>query len=61
MVSLRLPAGRARRFIHVPGGGVGGSALMRAQHGAGTATIDDGCHLGGAVFGALLGLLLLGN
>ena len=31
--------------------------LVTAEHVAGAVTIDDGCHLGGAVFG----LLLLGN
>ncbi len=61
MVSLRLPAGRARRHIQIQGGRVAISALIPAGHVAGTATIDYGCHAGGAMFGALLGLLLLGN
>ncbi len=61
MVSLRLPAGRARRSIQVQAGWVALSALVPAGHVAGTAPIDYGCHVGGAIFGALLGLLLLGN
>lgn len=61
MVSLRLPAGRARRSIQGQAGWVALSALVPVGHVAGTAPIDYGCHVGGALFGALLGLLLLGN
>ena len=59
LLSVRMPAGRARTSIQVQAARTAIPALVPLGHGASGLHVDYGAHLGGAVIGGVLGLLLL--
>lgn len=59
LASVRMPAGRLRTNVQWQAARTAIPALVPFGHGAGGLHVDYGAHLGGAVVGGVLGLLLL--
>lgn len=59
LASLRMPAGRMRTSVQVQAARTAVPALVPFGHAASSVHVDYGAHLGGAVAGGVLGLLLL--